>query len=72
MGNRKLSKTELNRLEIRRKKINIAMPFVKKLVSRHGLSVIAGCIAGLKIYEKNLRELESKKAEVAELERKIR
>lgn len=72
MSKRKLSKRELSRMEIRKSMVATAMPVVKRLVAVHGLSIISACIAGLKVYEKNLRELEAKKREVADLERKIK
>lgn len=48
-----------------------AMPKVKALVKQYGRSVVQSCINELRDYERTLREIKEKKAELAELERKV-
>jgi hypothetical protein len=57
--------------QLRNQVIEKAMPEVKRMVKKHGLSIVNSCIARLKEHSKKLRQLEVMKSEVAKLEREI-
>jgi ABC-type uncharacterized transport system substrate-binding protein len=61
----------LSRLQQRNLVVEKAMPEVKKMVKKHGLSVVNSCISRLKEHSKKLKQLEQMKTEVANLEREI-
>jgi hypothetical protein len=60
-----------NNFEIRKKNIELAMPSIKKLVEQYGLNAVSACIYRLKASEKAREQLEIKKQEIVELEKKI-
>ncbi len=64
-------KVKLTPAEQRKKLRDAAMPEVKKLVAKHGRSIVASCLNQLRDYEKKLRQLASAEAEVAALRRQI-
>lgn len=47
------------------------MPEVKKIVKKHGRTVVVWCINQLREYEKKVRQLEQLKKEAAKLEKEI-
>lgn len=60
-----------NKQQLRNQIIEKAMPEVKKMVKKHGLSIVNSCIARLKEHSKKLNQLEQMKSEIAKLEREI-
>ncbi len=48
-----------------------AMPDVKKIIKRHGITAVNSCILKLKEHSKKLRELEDMKEQVEKLESEI-
>ena len=66
------NKKPMPKPKLSKQEIVKAMPATKKLVKQHGLTIVNACLSQLKDYEKTLRELEAKKAEVAELEKKVK
>lgn len=62
---------KLSNLEARRKQIERALPQVKQMVKKHGLSIVNAAILRLKEHRKKLSELEKMKSEVEKLESEI-
>ena len=48
-----------------------AMPEVKRLVKKHGGTVVLWCISQLREYERKVKQLAELKREAAKLEREI-
>lgn len=48
-----------------------AMPEVKRLVKKFGRSVVSGCLARIRDYEKSQKRLADLKREMAQLEKRL-
>lgn len=62
---------KLNQVELRRRRIDAAMPEVKRLVRKHSRQIIQSCLHELRDFERSLEELETARANVQALERKV-
>lgn len=60
-----------NKTEIRKMKVDSALPEVKKLVSKLGLPIVSSCLTRLKEYEKRRKELDTMEQKLAELKKQI-
>ena len=58
-------------LEVRRQRRQAAMPAVKQLVRKWGRTTIQNCLDELRDFERSLHDLESARAKVRDLERKV-
>lgn len=48
-----------------------AMPDVREIIKKHGISVVSGCLSRLREYEKKARKAEELREQAEKLEREL-
>lgn len=62
-------KTTPSKADQHRQRVAAAMPDVRELVKKHGLTIVQSCLTRLREYDKTQRKAEELRAKADELER---